>query len=106
MSTAVANTAGNQFNEGTGSGNTKIGLFASATETSAVPVQSFAGSFNVWVVVLRRNWWLSRAAIDPAHAWFWTPEWQESEAEVSAEYEAGSSRLFANKDEFLADLDQ
>lgn len=43
--------------------------------------------------------------IDPDQAWFWTPEWQEGEARVDAEYAAGLGQFFANEDEFLADLD-
>jgi hypothetical protein len=106
MSTAVANVTGNHFNEGTGSGNAETGSFASATGTRTVSVQSFAGALSGRTVTLRRNQWPHSATIDPTQAWFWTPEWQEGEAEVLAEYEASLSEFFSDEDEFLADLDQ
>ena len=60
--------------------------------------------FRAWVASVRQV--AAGEAIDPDQAWFWTPEWQEGEARVDAEYAAGLGEVFANEDDFLEDLDR
>ena len=43
--------------------------------------------------------------IDPADAWFWTPEWQKAEREVDADIRAGRVKTFNNVEDLIADLD-
>ena len=38
-------------------------------------------------------------------AWFWTTEWQQREAEASADYAAGQTTIYTDGAEFLASLD-
>ena len=49
---------------------------------------------------------LMRRMLKPDQAWFWTSEWQEAEARAAAEYAGGLGKVFANEDEFFADLDR
>jgi hypothetical protein len=44
--------------------------------------------------------------IQATQAWFWTPGWQEGEAEAVAEIARGDVRLFASGTDFLASLDE
>ncbi|HEY7834762.1 MAG TPA: hypothetical protein VIG30_14410 [Ktedonobacterales bacterium] len=60
--------------------------------------------FHAWVASVRQI--AASEAIDPDQAWFWTPEWQEAEARVDAEYAAGLGEVFANEDDFFDDLDR
>ena len=43
--------------------------------------------------------------IDPADAWFWTPEWQKAEREVDADIRAGRVKTFNSVEDLIADLD-
>jgi len=43
-------------------------------------------------------------ALPAAQAWFWTPQWQEAEAEADADLAAGRSDHFDNGDDFMAAL--
>ena len=42
--------------------------------------------------------------IDSTQAWFWTPEWQESEREADADLAAGKTESFGSGDEFIGAL--
>lgn len=46
-----------------------------------------------------------RKVIDSTQAWFWTPEWQEGEAEASADIEAGRVETFNEDEAFLTALE-
>lgn len=39
-------------------------------------------------------------------AWFWTPRWQEREAEADADLAAGRAERYTNDADFLASLDE
>lgn len=42
-----------------------------------------------------------RVEIDPAQAWFWTPEWQAKERQVDDDLAAGRYQDFDNTDDFF-----
>ena len=42
--------------------------------------------------------------IPAEQAWFWTEEWQQGEAEASADYAAGRTKTFESAEDFLASL--
>lgn len=44
--------------------------------------------------------------IDPAQAWFWTPDWQRQMAAAQADLDAGSSSRFESGEDFLDSLAQ
>lgn len=43
--------------------------------------------------------------IDATQAWFWTPSWQEGEAEADADIAAGRLTRFSSDADFLDSLD-
>ncbi|MDF2708196.1 MAG: hypothetical protein K0R62_3848 [Nonomuraea muscovyensis] len=46
------------------------------------------------------------AAIVPADdAWYWTPSWQQAEAEAEADYREGRTRVFETMDDLFAEVD-
>ena len=49
-------------------------------------------------VLMRRRVTVS---IDPAQAWFWTPEWQAQMAAAQADLDAGRSSVFESSRSFL-----
>lgn len=42
--------------------------------------------------------------IDKRDAWFWTPGWQEGEAQAQKDIDSGNVREFESVDDLLADL--
>jgi bifunctional DNA-binding transcriptional regulator/antitoxin component of YhaV-PrlF toxin-antitoxin module len=47
---------------------------------------------------------IPKIAVDGAQAWFWTKEWQEREAEATAQFRAGDGVAYENGEDFLAGL--
>jgi hypothetical protein len=70
---------------------------------STLPVTASANVFLAEPLPFRP--WRRPQVIDPEQAWFWTPEWQSGEAQVSVELAAGLGEVFDSVEDFLADLD-
>ena len=43
---------------------------------------------------------------DGSQDWFWTPEWQEGEAQASVDIAEGRVTLFLDTESFLASLEE
>lgn len=59
----------------------------------------FVADVEADTVVLR-----PKRLIDPADAWFWTPEWQKAEREATADIKAGRVKSFRSVEELIAEL--
>jgi len=47
-----------------------------------------------------------KKVIDSTQAWFWTPAWQQGEAEATADIDAGRTTEHGSAEDFLASLDE
>lgn len=59
----------------------------------------------VTLVVMKEGDRLDVREIDPAQAWFWTPDWQAVEREADEEIATGQGTVYASDEELLEHLD-
>lgn len=72
-----------------------------AARERGLPPEEF---FRSWVEAVRRH--VEHEQVDPAQAWFWTPEWQAKEREADAAIAAREGAFFSSEEAFLASLDE
>ena len=68
---------------------------------SAKPGDVFVAEVADDAIVLR-----PKRLVDASQAYFWTPEWQRAEREVSAEIRAGRLKRARNVEELIRELDR